>query len=234
MSGTSDYPLAAKLREILERVPLFELLADPELRNVCDSALIEHFQPGAAIVEAEDPGDSMMIILEGQVKVVLNSPDGREIIISHMKAGDFFGEMSIIDAAPRSAGVKAVENTTVAVLRRSAFTELAGANPNVLLKMAATLCKRLRRADEKIADLAFRDVTGRLAKYLIQLAETAGVKEQGDMFRVKLPSHKDIADLLGTTRETVSRAFSHLRNGEYILGQDRCWLVKQDKLKRLI
>lgn len=222
--------------EILAGVPLFEELPREQLERLSRSALIRSFERNAVIVIADQPGDSMMIILDGQVKVQLTNPDGKEIILSHLYAGDFFGEMSLIDPAPRSASVITVEKTMLAIIARDLFVKIVHESPDVLMKMAATMCQRLRQSNEKIADLAFRDASGRVAHYLVELAETTGRKQTGragETYRVTIPSHKDIAALLGTTRETISRVFAQFRDAEFIVGENKCWQIACDKLRRL-
>jgi CRP-like cAMP-binding protein len=234
MARETSEALRRRLIEVLRGVDLFEDLTDGQLALIAGRAVVRRFEPEQVVVLAETRGDSMMVILEGQVRVFLTSVEGREVVLSHLAAGEFFGEMSLIAEQPRSASVAAAAETQLAVISRATFLEAVRESPELLLRIASTLCRRLRQANEKIANLAFRDVTGRLAHYLIELAGREGTPESGGLVRVRLPSHRVMASELGTVRETVSRAFGQLREGGYVKGQDRCWLVDRGKLERLL
>jgi len=158
------------------------------------------FPKGSVIVFEDDPGDALYLVARGQVKVVLIGEDGREVILSVLGEGNFFGEMSLIDEKPRSATVIAMVDSVVLVLRREDFQARLRTSPEIAIALLRELSRRLRRADEKIGSLVLLDVNGRLADLILRLAEEEG----GDRITKKL-THNVLAQMIGSSRETVSR-----------------------------
>ena len=191
--------------ETLKRVPLFSDLADGELTRFADVMREREYPRNSVILFEDDPGDALYIVSSGQVKVVLIGEDGREVILSVLGDGDFFGEMSLIDDEPRSAHVIAMKDSHLLVLRRDDFQVQLQQHPSVALKLLRVLVQRLRRADEKIGSLVLLDVNGRVAQLLLDLAEESG----GPRITRKL-THHTIAQMIGSSRETVSRAMREL------------------------
>ena len=191
--------------EVLRKVPLFSDLAEPELGRFADIAREREYPRNSVILFEDDPGDALYIVSTGQVKVVLIGEDGREVILSVLGDGDFFGEMSLIDDEPRSAHVIAMKDSRLLVLRREDFQAELEREPRIALKLLRVLVTRLRRADEKIGGLVLLDVNGRVAQLLLDLAEESG----GPTITRKL-THHTIAQMIGSSRETVSRAMREL------------------------
>jgi len=151
------------------------------------------------------------------VKVVLYGESGREIILSLFREpGDFFGEMSLLDDQPRSATVIALERSTLLTLSRASFRAHLEAQPRTALEVLAELSRRLRRADEVIGNLALLDVYGRVARWLRDVAESDGEESAEGVVIRQRPTHQEIAGLIGTSRETVSRALSELARRGHI------------------
>lgn len=191
--------------EVLRKVPLFSGLADRDLQAFADLFRDRGYPKGSVIVFEDDPGDAMYLVAAGQVKVVLIAEDGREVILSVLGEGAFFGEMSVIDEEPRSAHVIAMEESTLLVLRREDFHARLRQSPDVAIALLRELSRRLRRADEKIANLVLLDVNGRVANLLLRMAEEEG----GDRITRRL-THHTIAQMIGSSRETVSRTMRNL------------------------
>jgi len=191
--------------DVLRRVPLFNDLAEPELARFADVTREREYPRNSVILFEDDPGDALYIVSTGQVKVVLIGEDGREVILSVLGDGDFFGEMSLIDDEPRSAHVIAMKDSQLLVLRRDDFQARLEENPRIALKLLRVLVERLRRADEKIGGLVLLDVNGRVAQLLLDLAEESG----GPRITRRL-THHTIAQMIGSSRETVSRAMREL------------------------
>jgi CRP-like cAMP-binding protein len=187
--------------EILRRVPLFESLSEPDLQSFAELVRERSYPKGSVIVFEDDPGDALYVVAAGQVKVVLVAEDGREVILSVLGPGNFFGEMAILDEGPRSAHVIAMEESNLLILRRDDFYGRLRAMPEVAISLLKEISRRLRRADEKIGSLVLLDVNGRLAHLLLRLAD----EEQGDRITRRL-THHTIAQMIGSSRETVSRA----------------------------
>jgi CRP/FNR family cyclic AMP-dependent transcriptional regulator len=215
--------------EVLKRVPLFNDLSEAELTRFAEVAREREYPRNSVILFEDDPGDALYIVSSGQVKVVLIGEDGREVILSVLGDGDFFGEMALIDDEPRSAHVIAMKDSSLLVLRREDFQAQLEAHPSVALKLLRVLVQRLRRADEKIGGLVLLDVNGRVAQLLLDLAEESG----GPRITRRL-THHTIAQMIGSSRETVSRAMRELVERGYIQVNRREILITQmDGLRAL-
>ncbi|MGH7644224.1 MAG: Crp/Fnr family transcriptional regulator [Gemmatimonadales bacterium] len=190
---------------VLRKVPLFAMLGDTELQRVLDVARERSYPRNSVILFEDDPGDALYVVAEGQVKVVLIGEDGREVILSVLGANEFFGEMALIDDEPRSAHVIAMEDSTLVVLRREDFHGILTQNPSIALSLLRELTRRLRRVDEKVGSLVLLDVNGRVARLLLELADEAG----GERITRRL-THHTIAQMIGSSRETVSRTMREL------------------------
>jgi CRP-like cAMP-binding protein len=189
----------------LRRVPLFSDLSEGDLVRFAEVTREREYPRNSVILFEDDPGDSLYIVSTGQVKVVLIGEDGREVILSVLNDGDFFGEMSLIDDEPRSAHVIAMRDSRLLVLRRDDFQQQISQHPSIAVKLLKVLVQRLRRADAKIGGLVLLDVNGRVAKLLLDLADEGG----GPKITRKL-THHTIAQMIGSSRETVSRAMREL------------------------
>jgi len=189
----------------LRRVPLFSDLLEGDLVRFAEVTREREYPRNSVILFEDDPGDSLYIVSTGQVKVVLIGEDGREVILSVLNDGDFFGEMSLIDDEPRSAHVIAMKDSRLLVLRRDDFQQQINQHPSIAVKLLRVLVQRLRRADAKIGGLVLLDVNGRVAKLLLDLADEGG----GPKITRKL-THHTIAQMIGSSRETVSRAMREL------------------------
>ena len=191
--------------DVLRRVPLFSDLAEVELARFAEALREREYPKNSVILFEDDPGDALYVVSSGQVKVVLIGEDGREVILSVLTDGDFFGEMSLIDDEPRSAHVIAMKDSQLLVLRREDFQAQLEAQPKIALKLLRVLVQRLRRADEKIGGLVLLDVNGRVARLLLDMADEGG----GPKITRRL-THHTIAQMIGSSRETVSRAMREL------------------------
>lgn len=163
-------------------------------------------EPGCLIVSQADPGDALFVIVEGKVKVVLYGEKGKEIILSILHAGDFFGEMSLLDRQPRSANVVALGESSLLWLDREAFQNHLVAHPTTALAVLAEMSRRLRRADAVIGNLALLDVYARVARWVRELAQKQGEPADGGLLIRERPTQQEMAGLVGTSRETVNRA----------------------------
>ena len=212
-------------KELLKRVTLFEALNDEELDALSDVALSRVFPKDRVVIMAEDEGDTLFVISRGQVKVSIVSEDGREVILSILAEGDFFGEMSLLDGHPRSANVTTMQETDLLMVRRADFLRLVMNTPQIAIKLLSVLAGHLRKTDRKIEGLALSDVTGRITQTLLQLAEDQGVPSPDGVLIRNRPTHQDLANMSGTTRETVSRVLKRLENQGYIVHKNKDLLI---------
>ncbi len=195
----------------LQNVPLFSQLSPADLQRVEEVARERAYPKNSVILFEDDPGDSLFVVKQGQVKVVLIGEDGREVILSVLGEGQFFGEMALLDDEPRSAHVIAMEDSTLVVLRREDFQGILLQSPALALALLRELTRRLRRADEKVGSLVLLDVNGRVARLLLDMAEEEG----GDRITRRL-THHTIAQMIGSSRETVSRTMRELTDKGFI------------------
>jgi CRP-like cAMP-binding protein len=197
--------------DVLRSVPLFRQIPEEDLQAFAAVTRERTYPKGSIIVFEDDPGDALYLVADGQVKVVLIGEDGREVILSVLGEGSFFGEMALLDDQPRSAHVIAMEDSTLLLLRRDDFQARLRQSPAVAISLLAELSGRLRLADEKIGALVLLDVNGRVAALLLRLAEDEG----SDRITKKL-THNTIAQMIGSSRETVSRTMRNLVEGDII------------------
>ena len=197
--------------DILKKVPLFSQLAPSDLERVSEISRERAYPRNSVILFEDDPGDALYVVAQGQVKVVLIGEDGREVILSVMGEGEFFGEMALVDDEPRSAHVIAMEDSTLLVLRREDFQGILKQTPGIALALLRELSRRLRRVDEKVGSLVLLDVNGRVAQLLLELADEAGSERI-----TRRLTHHTIAQMIGSSRETVSRTMRDLVEKGYI------------------
>ena len=201
---------------ILRQIPLFSSLKDDELEAIYKLSYIRKCTKDSLILLENEGGDTLFIIISGKVKVTTFSESGKEVIFSILNEGDFFGDMSLMDGKPRSATVISIEDSELRLLRRNDFIKLVEEHPGIALKLLEELTTRLRKADERIESLAILDVTGRVAGILLQLADEHGEKTDNGVVIKSRPTHQELANMVGTTRETVTRVLKQLENKKYI------------------
>jgi CRP/FNR family cyclic AMP-dependent transcriptional regulator len=202
--------------DFLATVPLFKSLGAIEVANFAQLAREKSYPKGSVILFEDDPGDSLFVVRDGRVKVVLVAEDGREVILGILGVGEHFGELALIDDQPRSAHVVAMEDSTLLVLRREDFRRRVEQNPAVAWALLIELSRRLRRADEKIGSLVLLDVPGRIARVILDAAEEGGSEEIA-----KPLTHQTIAHVIGASRETVSRAMREFVEAGWIATERR-------------
>ena len=152
----------ARIRATIARAPLFAQLPINAIEDLTGRVTVRKVPVGSAVVAQDEPGDAMFVIMNGRVKVVMFGESGREVTLSLLRAGDSFGEMSLFDQGPRSAHCLAIEPTTLLVLSRDDLMKHMQAHPRTAINLVSEMARRLRRADETIAQLALCDVNERL------------------------------------------------------------------------
>jgi len=192
-----------RIAEFLSTVPLFRELDRAALRSFAEITREHKWGKGTVIVSEGDPGDALYVVRTGEVKVALVAEDGREVILGVLGVGEHFGELSLIDGRPRSAHVIATSTASLLVLRRADFRRQVEAQPQVAWALLMELSRRLRQADGTIGSLVLLDVPGRVARVLLEHA-TPGQPAT----LVKPLTHQLMGQMVGASRETVSRAMS--------------------------
>jgi CRP/FNR family cyclic AMP-dependent transcriptional regulator len=196
--------------EALRRCPLFAPCSNELLGDVAGHLRSRTYRRNEVIFHQGDPGDALHIITRGSVKIVLPSAEGDEAIIATLRAGDFFGELALLDSEPRSATATAVGVTETLILPRSVFRELLETHPDLRDALFAALTHLLRRLTHHVEELHFLDLAGRLAARLAQLARQS---QPGANDRVELDwpyTQSDLAAMIGGTRQSVNRLLSEL------------------------
>lgn len=209
---------------------LFEELDDRELASIAAVAKVRRYAKDDAIFHADESGDVFCLIKEGQVKVTMISPEGKEIILSMLGPGEFFGEMALIDDAPRSATVISTEPLEVVTIWRNDFLQILSENFSITRKVLRVLTRRLRSASNRIESLATMDVYGRLARFFLDLAAQSGKSLDNGYVAVQRPTHQSIANMIGTSRETVSRLIHDLMRQNLLLSEGKTIYLRKSAL----
>jgi len=197
---------------MLKKVPLFKSFSDPDLTELWSSLRIQRLQEKQALFRKGDEGTALYIIKRGKIKIVLPSKVGEEVILTIFSEGDFLGEMSLLDQKPRSADGIAMEESEVYVLNRSDFLLFLQKNEDAIKCILSSLSERLRKTDDLLEDTSFLSVSARLAKKLLELGREFGTTEE-DITRIGLRlTQQDLADLVGTTRESINKELKVLRD----------------------
>ena len=222
-------PVTAPTSDFLASVPLFSGLDLSDRQRFIEVTRERTYPKGSVILFENDPGDSLYIVRQGRVKVVLIGEDGREIILGVLGPGEHFGELSLIDQQPRSATVIAMEDASLLILHRDDFRRRVEASPAVAWSLLTELSRRLRRADEKIGGLVLLDVPGRIARLLLDFAA------EGPNGRIERAlTHQTIAQMIGASRETVSRAMKDFQDAGWIgVERRRITVLDEVALRRL-
>lgn len=189
--------------------------------------MTKSYEKGQRIFLEGDPGDALYIVQSGFVKIYRIAEDGREKTLALFAQGDFFGDLSLLDGQPRSAMAEALEKSTLFVLYRHDFLEMMDANPGASQVLIKELASRLRRTNTDVMDMVFLDVRTRVARTLLHLAERHGTPgDEGVRIDLKL-THKELASIVGTARETVTRILADLQD-EWLLTFDGRYIVLRD------
>jgi CRP-like cAMP-binding protein len=207
----------------LRKIPLFAVVDDEALEALADLLIERRIPKHQTIVEEGLAGDYMYVIRDGQVKVTKLSGDGREKILGLLGPGDFFGEMSLLDNSERSASVKSLTETRILALSRNDFLKELRNNPDLAMAVIQELTRRVRQMDEQASSLSFQRVKERTRGLLLRLAKEERVREG----RLATPAltHQQIADMIGTSRETVTRAVKRLKEQGWLEQEGKQYLV---------
>ena len=212
--------------DLIRRVPLFSMLTNEQAQTIADGVVKRRYRRGEIIVEQGRKSDALFILLSGRARVITSDSRGREVILAVLEAGDYLGEMSLIDNEPHSATVRAEVQTDVLVLARSEFGACLPESSSLSYAILRGLVGRLRNADRQIESLALLDVYGRVARALLDMAQD----EEGQrMIRSKV-SRQDLAKVVGASREMVSRVMKDLEERGLIETQENGWVVLTDRL----
>lgn len=196
----------------LEAVPLFNDLPKPAREALLCKARTRTYAKGAIVINEGDAAHGLFIVCSGQLKACLNDEQGRELVLSTMGPGDHFGELALLDGAPRSANVAALEASELLFITKEAFHSVLQAHPDCMWAIVFSLVARVRDLTENVRTLALVDVFGRLVRLLTSLAA-----QEGEMQVIRpRPTQQDIANRIGASREMVSRILKDLVFGGFL------------------
>ncbi|PKQ37008.1 MAG: hypothetical protein CVT59_10110 [Actinobacteria bacterium HGW-Actinobacteria-1] len=197
-------PIIGKLRAF----PMFSDLSVEDLASLAGMLTLRQYPKGSFVISQNDKGSVMYLLVAGRVKVSLASPEGKELALNYLEAPSHFGEMSLVDAEPRSADVIAVSDVEVLCLDARDLSAAIQVQPKLALTLIATLSRRVRSLIGRLEDMAFHDATHRVMRVLLNVA-TASYESRGVPV-VEGLTHYEVATLAGTSRETASRVISQL------------------------
>lgn len=221
--------------EALKAVPLFAGLTDPELEEIASSVRRVKFPKRSIVFQEGDPGDFLLILQKGRAKVSLFGEGGQETILALLEPPAFLGEISLLDDAPRSATVIALEPTEFLRLARAPFLALIRRHPEIAFKIMACIARSLRFATEQVRTLSMYDVHGRVLRALLVLAQRQGTPASTTRMPVTpKPALKDLALMIGCSREAVSRAMKVLQAGGYVTATATDLVIEPRAIRRYL
>jgi len=222
--------------QFLKSVPIFSELDDASLEKVSKLGTVQSFVKDAVILSEQEAGSALFVIVSGKVKISRVSNDNldKEVILSLLNPSDFFGEMALLDGLKRLATVTAMEESKVFIIQRNDFLDLLKTHPEVSISLLQELTQRLRAAGMKIKALSLKDAEGKVATVLLQLADDIGKIKQGVVEIEKLPYQHELANMAGTSRETISRTLhSFAKKGLVELEGSKLRIISYEKFKEL-
>ena len=197
---------------VLTGIPLFADMSKEDLAVISSHATIKTFPKNTVVLNEGDTTDSLYVILSGRIKVYASDAEGKELILNLQGTGDYFGEMALLDEGPRSASVMTLEPTRLAIISKQTFRSCLAANPSISVNLIRQLVHRGRRLTTNVKDLGLSDVYNRIANKLRELATESDGKQ---VIEQRL-THQDLANMVGSSREMVSRIMKELSRGGYI------------------
>jgi CRP/FNR family transcriptional regulator, cyclic AMP receptor protein len=218
-----------------KQVSFFADLPEEEIQALSSATKRRTFRSNEVIFHRDDPGQVLYMIKEGKVKICIISPDGQEVSLAVLGKGEYFGEFALLDGLPRSTDAVALEKVECYTLQRSDFLNAIQKNPKIAILVLEALSKRLRATDNMVEDLIFLDVYGRVAKKLLELADTHGVKtEEGVVIDVRL-TQQELASMVGASRESVNKVLGYFTDKKFIsTDKHRITINRVNDLKRRI
>lgn len=208
---------------MIENVSIFVGMEPHDLALI-EQRMVRRTYPKHTIILSEgDSSDSLYVILSGKVKVYLNDESGKEAIINYQEAGEYFGELSLIDDSKRSASIMTMERSTMVIMPKQVFHEVLKSNPDIAIHLLKDMVHRVRTLTDEIKSLALSDVYGRLSKMLLSLAR----ERDGLLIIERHVTQQELANRIGASREMVCRIFKDLIKGGYITAERNHYIINK-------
>lgn len=218
----------------LKKVPLLASLGPDSLARLAESIELREIRRREVVYLPGDPGASVFVVHGGRVKVSKVTRDGKALTLNYCGPSELFGETSLVDGSPREEMAEAMENSMIGEISLPVFEDLLANNANFGLGMVKLLAKRRLDLENKVETLVFRDVTSKLAELLLDLAEEYGVEDsRGTLIALKI-THQELANLIGSTRETVSLTLSQFKRKSLLTTEGRKVIVTDSESLRAL
>src|SRR3989338_4194772 len=215
--------------KMLRKIPLLSQLSAGDLKEVHKISRIAEYGPCERIFSKAEAANQMFIVLSGRVKIFTLSASRKRKTFAYLQPGGFFGEMALLKGKTRSASAEAASCSRLLVIRKTDFRRLLASDPDLSYYLLQTVCERLRRANEEMESLLFQNILGRVAKTFCDLSKRGQKLDQGLILNEPY-TQQELADIVGTTREPLTRALATLRRAQLIDTRDgRYWIKKPEK-----
>jgi len=208
---------------MLNKLYMFSELAPHETEILTQHSTTRTYPANTILISEGDSTDSLYVVLDGEVKVFASDHHGKEVILNILGQGEYFGELALLDDEPRSASVKTMVPTRVMVITKHDFKNCLAADSEMAYKLIEVLIRQVRALTGNVKNLALLDVYGRVARTLLDLAENV----DGKMVIEQKLTHQDIADMVGASREMVSRILKDLVSGGYITVESKRYTINE-------
>ncbi|MBZ0273063.1 Crp/Fnr family transcriptional regulator [bacterium] len=214
--------------EFLATIPIFAGLFDGDAADLERAGQLMFVRKKQVAYRPGDPSDAIFLIRSGRVKISKITEDGREIILNLLKTGDVFGEMAFLEDAPRDTFAEALDDTNIIVIRKPELLQLIKRRPAITYRLAKIIGERRREAEKNMENFLYKGVRERLANLLLRLSNEYGIRDsRGKMLRIKI-THQDLANLIGSSRETVSLTLGDFRREGFIDINERKIIIKDE------
>ncbi|HQR13075.1 MAG: Crp/Fnr family transcriptional regulator [Nitrospira sp.] len=219
----------------LKHIRLFDGISPSEMQEMEKITRMEEVKKRQPLYLPGDPSSNVYLLKKGRVKIANTAPNGKEVTFDILEPGEVFGELDVLEDAPRSTSAETLDDAVICVIPRKDFDQYLAMHPTVMFKLTKLIGLRLKKIQSRVEDLVFREVPARLAHLLSELGKTEGVVEkQGIRLKVKL-THQEMANLIGCSRETVSTTMGQFRDDGLIQIDGRTiTILKPDGLSRLV
>ena len=222
-------PAAPNKLWYLRRIRLFDGISPSEMQEMEKITRMEEVKKRQPLYLPGDPSSSVYLLKRGRVKIANTSPSGKEVTFEILEPGEIFGELDVLEDAPRSTSAEALDDALICVIPRKDFDQYLAMHPNVTLKLTKLIGLRLKKIQSRVEDLVFRDVPARLAHLLSELSKTEGIADkQGIRLKAKL-THQEMANLIACSRETVSTTMGQFRDDGLIQMDGRTITIVNEK-----
>lgn len=213
----------------LKHIRLFDDISPSEMQQMERITRMETVKKRQPLYLQGDPSSNVYLLKQGRVKIANTAPSGKEVTFDILEPGEVFGELDVLEGAPRSTSAETLDDTLICVIPRKDFDQYLAMHPNVTVKLTKLIGLRLKKIQSRVEDLVFRDVPARLAHLLMELSKSDGTKApQGIRLRARL-THQEMANLIGCSRETVTATLSQFRDDGLIQMDGRTLIIMDSK-----